>query len=585
MPLIGTAGHVDHGKSTLIQALTGRDPDRWALEKERGLTIDLGFAWMTLPGGTTVSFVDVPGHEKYLKNMLAGIEAIDLALFVVAADEGWMPQSEEHLAVLDLLDVEHGVVALTKIDAVDDDLGRLAATEVADRLSGTTLSDAPIVAVSARDRIGLDRLTAELEKHLPASVPDKSRPRLWVDRVFAAHGAGTIVTGTLLDGGLTVGEEVEILPQGISARVRGIQSHEQRTESVGPGRRIALNLSGVDHHQISRGDMVGRPGQWLMTDRVTVGITSARYVESLPAKGDYQIHIGSAAHRVRIIGLSEGVALLKLARPLPLVAGDRFILRDTGRKLVTAGGRVLDPSPPPRVSRALTLSRTIDPSATPDEIADSLLAARGAAPALELEIHSGGGTARRSRQMAGMVVTADRLAELTNDATAIVRRAYEEHPLRNGLPLATLAETLGLDVEAAATVVTESGELTRIGPDVGLTGREARLSSDQESSWVEAERRLASSLAVPGESDLGLDPDVIGLKLRNGELVRIAPGLVYLAGQIDQLKGAISEMGEGFTVSQFRDATGLSRKYAVPILEWSDKEGLTVRRGDTRSVR
>jgi selenocysteine-specific elongation factor len=585
MPLIGTAGHVDHGKSTLIQALTGRDPDRWALEKERGLTIDLGFAWMTLPGGTTVSFVDVPGHEKYLKNMLAGIEAIDLALFVVAADEGWMPQSEEHLAVLDLLDVEHGVVALTKIDAVDDDLGRLAATEVADRLSGTTLSDAPIVAVSARDRIGLDRLTAELEKHLPASVPDKSRPRLWVDRVFAAHGAGTIVTGTLLDGGLTVGEEVEILPQGISARVRGIQSHEQRTESVGPGRRIALNLSGVDHHQISRGDMVGRPGQWLMTDRVTVGITSARYVESLPAKGDYQIHIGSAAHRVRIIGLSEGVALLKLARPLPLVAGDRFILRDTGRKLVTAGGRVLDPSPPPRVSRALTLSRTIDPSATPDEIADSLLAARGAAPALELEIHSGGGTARRSRQMAGMVVTADRLAELTNDATAIVRRAYEEHPLRNGLPLATLAETLGLDVEAAATVVTESGELTRIGPDVGLTGREARLSSDQESSWVEAERRLASSLAVPGESGLGLDPDVIGLKLRNGELVRIAPGLVYLAGQIDQLKGAISEMGEGFTVSQFRDATGLSRKYAVPILEWSDKEGLTVRRGDTRSVR
>jgi selenocysteine-specific elongation factor len=584
MPLIGTAGHVDHGKSTLIQALTGRDPDRWAVEKERGLTIDLGFAWMTLPGGTTVSFVDVPGHEKYLKNMLAGIEAIDLALFVVAADEGWMPQSEEHLAVLDLLDVEHGVVALTKIDAVDDDLGRLAATEVADRLSGTTLSDAPIVAVSARDRIGLDRLTAELEKHLPASVPDKSRPRLWVDRVFAAHGAGTIVTGTLLDGGLTVGEEVEI-PQGISARVRGIQSHEQRTESVGPGRRIALNLSGVDHHQISRGDMVGRPGQWLMTDRVTVGITSARYVESLPAKGDYQIHIGSAAHRVRIIGLSEGVALLKLARPLPLVAGDRFILRDTGRKLVTAGGRVLDPSPPPRVSRALTLSRTIDPSATPDEIADSLLAARGAAPALELEIHSGGGTARRSRQMAGMVVTADRLAELTNDATAIVRRAYEEHPLRNGLPLATLAETLGLDVEAAATVVTESGELTRIGPDVGLTGREARLSSDQESSWVEAERRLASSLAVPGESGLGLDPDVIGLKLRNGELVRIAPGLVYLAGQIDQLKGAISEMGEGFTVSQFRDATGLSRKYAVPILEWSDKEGLTVRRGDTRSVR
>ncbi|MGH3649482.1 MAG: selenocysteine-specific translation elongation factor, partial [Acidimicrobiia bacterium] len=245
MPLIGTAGHVDHGKSTLIQRITGRDPDRWAEEKRRGLTIDLGFAWTTLPDGTEVSFVDVPGHEKFLKNMLAGIEAIDVALFVVAADEGWMPQSEEHLAVLDLLEVGRGVVALTKVDLVEEDLAELAAAETADRLAGTSLEASEIIPVSGMTGEGVSDLLDALVAQMPDSHVAGSRPRLWVDRSFTLPGAGTILTGTLLDGALSVEDVVEVYPTGNLGRVRAIQSHEKSHQRIGPGRRVALNVSGV----------------------------------------------------------------------------------------------------------------------------------------------------------------------------------------------------------------------------------------------------------------------------------------------------------------------------------------------------
>ena len=249
MPLIGTAGHVDHGKSTLVEALTGRDPDRWAEEKERGLTIDLGFAWTTLRPAGEVSFVDVPGHERFLKNMLAGIEAIDVALFVVAADEGWMPQSEEHLAVLDLLGIDSGVVALSKIDLVDPEVAALVEIEIAQRLSGTTLQDAPIVPVSARTGEGLDHLREELAVRVDEVQHRGDRPRLWIDRSFSVRGAGTVVTGTLTEGPMRVGDDLELLPVRKRARIRGMQSHESGIEMAGPGRRLALNLTGVDRDE------------------------------------------------------------------------------------------------------------------------------------------------------------------------------------------------------------------------------------------------------------------------------------------------------------------------------------------------
>ncbi len=278
MPVVGTAGHVDHGKSTLVRALTGRDPDRWDEEKRRGLTIDLGFAWTTLADGTEISFVDVPGHERFIKNMLAGSEAIDVALFVVAADEGWMPQSEEHLAVLDLLGVSTGVVAITKADRVDDELMEFVTLEVEEKLAGTSLAGSPSIAVSPVSDQGMEELRTALATAVAAAGPhliDIGRPRLWVDRSFTITGAGTVVTGTLLDGPLTTGDQLEIWPGSLEARVRGLQSHEREHHRVEPHNRVAVNLVGFERAEVTRGAMLGRPDDWQQTNTVLVRIEAA----------------------------------------------------------------------------------------------------------------------------------------------------------------------------------------------------------------------------------------------------------------------------------------------------------------------
>ncbi|MGA7097665.1 MAG: selenocysteine-specific translation elongation factor, partial [Acidimicrobiia bacterium] len=393
MPLIGTAGHVDHGKSTLVQALTGRDPDRWEEEKRRGLTIDLGFAWTTLPNGGEVSFVDVPGHERYLKNMLAGIEAIDVALFVVAADEGWMPQSEEHLAVLDLLGIHRGVVALTKIDAVDEETAGLAALEIEERLEATSLQDAPIIPVSARTGVGLENLLQTLDDLVAQVEPGGDRPRLWVDRAFSVSGAGTVVTGTLVEGSLRTGDEVTLFPGGARTRIRGIQSHERELEQAGPGRRVALSLSGVDRAAVPRGSMLGLADQWVVTRRFTATLMPARYVDVFPERGAFHVHVGSGAHPAEIHVLEGDLGLVSIPDELPLRSGDRFIVRETGRKMVVAGGVVIDPSPP-RSRKAIRSFPKMDPLGTKDSIATALLAGRGLDRAARLEAESGGGHPR-----------------------------------------------------------------------------------------------------------------------------------------------------------------------------------------------
>ncbi len=584
MPLIGTAGHVDHGKSTLIEAITGRDPDRWAEEKRRGLTIDLGFAWATLPGGTEVSFVDVPGHERFLKNMLAGIEAIDVALFVVAADEGWMPQSEEHLAVVDLLEVDRGVVAVTKVDLVDEEMIELATAEVADHLARTTLDGARIVPVSARSGQGLPQLLEALAELTPTESPDRARPRLWVDRSFTITGAGTVVTGTLLGGSLAVDDAVEAYPKGLQGRVRGIQSHETTHDSVGPGRRVALNLGGIDYEDLERGDLIAAPGQWETSGRFTVSLRKARYAEKVEPRGAYQLHLGSSAHRVEITGLHDQVAMLQVDTALPMAVGDRFILRDTGRKLVVAGGRVLDPAPG-TTKLALGESTIIDPELPPDEIASVLLAIRGTDLRQRLAAHSDGGRVSDAVEVGDRVVAPRLIEELVVTAVSLVDAEHSRHPLRPGLPLATLAERLGVDLAMAEKVVDHADTLERRGPDVALAGHTSGLDPAQQEDWARVVETLHRSLAVPSESDLGLDAEVVHLKLRAGELVRVGPSLLFLPDQIEELKRLIRGLPDEFTVAEFRDAAGLSRKYAVPILEWADREGLTVRRGDLRGLR
>lgn len=584
MPLIGTAGHVDHGKSTLIERITGRDPDRWREEKQRGLTIDLGFAWTTLPGGTEVSIVDVPGHERFLKNMLAGIEAIDVALLVVAADEGWMPQSEEHLAVLDLLDVDRGVVALTKCDIVETELAQLAAAETEDRLAGTSLEGSPIAQVSAVTGEGLPRLLELLEGSLPPDPADDGRPRLWVDRSFPIAGAGTVVTGSLLGGAVAVEDTVEIYPTGQTGRVRAIQSHEESHMIVGAGRRVALNIGGIPHDDIARGNMVGRPGQWETSRRAAVTMRATRFAGEIDQRGAYQMHIGSASRLVSVIGISSGLALLQLDQDVPMAVGDRFILRDTGRRLVVAGGRILDPAPG-ATSRALKTAGAVDPDAGVDEVATRLLGIRGHDDLSRLEAHSGGGRPSDALTVGSDAVDPGVAKRLAKQAAHLVMADHEIHPLRPGFPLATLAERLHVSQSVAEAVIAGSDVLERHGPDVKTVGHTPKPSRSQEEQWVKAETSLRAGLGVPDEAELGLDQEMIALKLRTGELVRIAPGLVYLATQMREIRDLIKSCVGDFTVSQFRDVSGLSRKYAVPILEWSDREGLTVRRGDYRRVR
>jgi selenocysteine-specific elongation factor len=584
MPLIGTAGHVDHGKSTLIERITGRDPDRWREEKQRGLTIDLGFAWTSLPRGREVSFVDVPGHERFLKNMLAGIEAIDVALFVVAADEGWMPQSEEHLAILDLLEVERGVVAVTKCDLVEPDLAALAVAEISESLVGTTLEGSPIVQVSSVTGAGIPELLSLLEGSLPPEPEDNGRPRLWVDRSFAVTGAGTVVTGSLLGGAISVDDTVELYPAGKTARVRAIQSHEQSHQTLGPGRRVALNVTGVSHDEIARGEMVGRAGHWMTTQRLAATLRPARFVDDIDQRGAYQMHIGSASRRVTITGMDTGRVILQLDEPVVGAVGDRFILRDTGRRLVVAGGRILDPSPGP-TGRALAALSSIDPSARPDIIATQLLLVREHDELGKLEAHSAGGRPVGAVIAGGEALDASVAQRLAGLATEMVATEHSEHPLRPGLPLATLAERLGLGAQLTEAVVGLTTVLDRVGPVVRKQGHTEALTESQTSAWHEAENRLLGDLAVPPESELGVDQEVIAFKLRTGDLVRVAPGLVYLAPQIEEIKRLLRSCGTEFTVARFRDISGLTRKYAVPILEWSDKEGLTVRRGDNRRIR
>lgn len=585
MPVIGTAGHVDHGKSTLIERITGRDPDRWAEEKQRGLTIDLGFAWATLPGGSEVSFVDVPGHERYLKNMLAGIEAIDIALFVVAADEGWMPQSEEHLAVLDLLEVDAAVIALTKTDLATDDLIELASLETAEQLKGTSLQDAPVVPVSGTTGDGISDLIENLDRLVArVTVPDESRPRLWVDRSFTSSGAGTIVTGTLLDGSLEKGQTVEVFPAGTTARIRGIQSHEKSLEVAEPGSRVALNLSGIDRDSISRGDMIGLPGQWDSTDRLLASVRTARYSEPLEQKGAFQLHMGSSVREMRITARSDDHAVLQLDRPIPAAVGDRFVIRDTGRRLVVAGGRVVDPSPGAS-RRSIATGSAVDPASSPNEIATSLLDLRGLEQKSRLQAHSRGGLPADAVQAGGVFASEKHFDDLTIQAIKSVADQHERHPLRVGIPTATLAERLGAGVDLLELVVAEEPGLEREGPYVRLAGHRVEVGAEDQAAWDRVRQALTEGLNVPSVSELSVDPELLHVVIRQGDLVRVSSELVYLSSQIEELTKAIKALPSEFTVSDFRDAVGLSRKYAVPILEWADKEGLTVRRGNFRTVR
>ncbi len=442
--MVATAGHVDHGKSSLIVRLTGMDPDRWAEEKRRGLTIDLGYAWCTLPSGREIGFVDVPGHERFIGNMLAGVGPVRLVLFVVAADEGWKPQSEEHLQILDVLGVRGGVIALTKRDLVDDETLEIAADEVRERVAGTGLSDAPIVPVSSETGEGVDALASALDVMLDQAGPaEDARTRLHIDRVFTIKGAGTVVTGTLAGGCIDVGDAVEVYPTGIRARIRSLQTHKQAEERACPVSRVAANLVGVERDRLGRGDVLAMPETWRPTRVFDARLRPVRGLSrAITARGAFKLYVGAAEvdARLRLYGITrleagqEAFARITTSVPVVLDVGDRFVVRESGRGETVAGGVVLDAGPPVRAGVDPVARLAARASATRDELPARLVDERGAIRAADVYGLTGsraaGGTA------VGEWLVADTLRSSVEASVVEALAAFHaEHPLDAGADL------------------------------------------------------------------------------------------------------------------------------------------------------
>ena len=588
MPIIGTAGHVDHGKSTLVEALTGRDPDRWTEEKERGLTIDLGFAWAQF-GDEAVGFVDVPGHERFIKNMLAGVGSVDVALFAVAADEGWMPQSEEHLAVLDLLNTTHGIIALTRIDLADDDLIELSMLDVEEHVNGTVAESWPVVGVSAVTGQGIEDLVAAIEGALTAAgpAPDVGSPRMWVDRAFGIAGAGVIATGTLTGGPLCVGDVLQCYPGG-EVRVRSLQSHEIDRETISPGSRAAANLVGVERQDLERGTLLAPPGAIGMSKRFLAQLGfPPRSDGEITDRGAYHIHLGTATIPARLRAVTDGpepAVIITPNEPVPVAMGDRFILRDTGRRAVVAGGVVLDPAPTQRPSgKDITvLSGALHGS--PDARADALVATHGTISVGELQRSTGGGVPTSAVTVGDRYLAQDVFSKHRQELVAAVGDYHARYPLRQGLPKSEAASRLRIDASLVLALVEAGTDLVEAGPAILRRGFSPELGPTEVAAWEKARSILAADLAVPRASELDLPDELKHVLIRRGDLIRIDDDLVLLPAQIDKITTGIQELPEGFTVAMFRDHFGLSRRHAVPLLEWLDGEGWTRRRGDGRSV-
>ncbi|MDK1017824.1 MAG: selenocysteine-specific translation elongation factor [Actinomycetota bacterium] len=586
MPIVGTAGHVDHGKSTLVQALTGRDPDRWAEEKERGLTIDLGFAWTEIEG-IDVGFVDVPGHERFIKNMLAGVGGIDCALLVVAADGGWMPQTEEHAAVLDLLDTRAGVIALTRIDLVDDDTRELAALEIMEETAGTVLADWPIVPVSPITGEGLDELRAQLATALGRHKPLVAGPlRMWIDRSFTISGAGVVVTGTVSGGRIAIGDEVAILPGGRSDRVRGLHHHDHAVDEASAGSRTAINLQSSSLTDVPRGTLICTPGTIAETGRILTTIEPARGFDEIPPRGAFHVHLGTAHIPVQIRQLHDSNAyMLTLSDVLPVAIGDRFILRDTGRRAVVGGGRVLDPRPADRVSMETIelLAGSLDRPVR--DVADALLTVRGITRADDLAEAAGGVAPSCGTRAGPLIISEAAIADIALRITDIVGRYHDAHPLRPGMAKPEVATRIGLDLAVIEATVRESESLRESNGSIHLVDFVNALTPQQESTWERVRSDLEASYDVPRMGVIDLDSELLHALVRRGDLIQVAPDLVFTQRQVNSLTQRLGELPEGFTVSQFKEAFGMTRRQAIPTLEWLDKSGWTRRSGDGRSLR
>jgi len=627
--VIATAGHVDHGKSALVRAVTGMEPDRWAEERRRGLTIDLGFAWLTLPGGERLSFVDVPGHERFVPNMLAGVGPVPAVLFVVAADGGWMPQSAEHLAAIDALGISRGLLAVSRADLADPGPARRRAIEEIER---TSLGRLPAVSVSAVTGHGLPELRtalAELAAGLP--TPDPAAPvRLWVDRVFSMTGSGTVVTGTLPAGTIRAGGELLLTPAGRPVRIRAIESLHEKAAQVRGVSRVAVNLRGIATAQLARGMALVEPGGWTLTATIDIKLAGPQ-AGSEPAPRlprQVTVHIGSARTAARVRPLGGPFARLSLREPLPLHVADRLLLRDPGAARVTAGtpaitgAIVLDVSPPgtrrrqPAAAVRRELAAWPDPPAAADLLRRRGLARPADVRAMGLGFGSDG---PEPVTAAGWLADPEHWSVLRERLADVVGEHAARDPLAPGMPLEAARAALGLpDRQLVEALAAEPG---RGAPGYPLAVRDGRVRRAADpgartpagghppparSSPAAAEsqpdpgllpapvadavRSLRTELAAsPFRApeagrlrELGLDRKAIAAAARAGLLLRIGPELVLAPGADTAAARVLARLPQPFTTAQARQALDTTRRVAIPLLEYLDRASVTRRLPDDR---
>src|SRR3954447_4337492 len=568
MHVVATAGHVDHGKSTLVRALTGMEPDRWAEERRRGLTIDLGFAWTTLPSGADLALVDVPGHERFLTNMLAGVGPVPAVVFVVAADEGWQAQSDEHLRIADALRVEHAVVAVTKADRGD---AVLVAADVVRRAAATTLRGAPVVGVAATSGEGMDELRVALDAMVAAlPTPAVDAPvRMWVDRAFTIRGAGTVVTGTLPAGTLRDGLALELAPAGRRVVVRGLESLKRQTDAVSGSARVAVNLRGVDRDEVRRGMALVTPGRWQTTD--TVDVLGAGDVE-LPR--DVVVHVGAAAVPARSRRLGAGALRLQLAHPLPLHLGDRLLVRDPAQRAV-AGVDVADLTPPTlrRRGEAAAVAAGLEVPTSADE----LVARKGVMTIEEVTRAGFAAPPSAARHAGGCWVAPQRWDEWSRQAVAVTAQS-------GAVDLEVLRRAL--DAPSAAVVREMVGEIAGLTVDGGQVRAAGSAPADPPEIVALVERLAADPLAAPEATEVAaLDRSALGTASRQGRLLHLA-GAVYVGpGAVEVALQRLRDLPAPFSVSDARQALGVSRRVTVPLLEHLDARRRTRRLPDgTRIV-
>ncbi|HAE59430.1 MAG TPA: selenocysteine-specific translation elongation factor [Anaerolineae bacterium] len=630
MRVIGTAGHVDHGKSTLIAALTGTHPDRLKEEQEREMTIDLGFGWLSLPDGEEIGIVDVPGHRDFIENMLAGIGGIDAALLIIAADEGVMPQTREHLAILDLLQIQTGIIVITKVDLMDDaEWLDLLEEDVRRALAGTVLSQAPLVRVSARTGFGLEELLSTLKIILTERSQrlDLGRPRLPIDRVFSMPGFGTVLTGTLSDGHFSLGDEVELLPSGERGRIRGLQTHKKKEEIALPGSRTAVNVSGLPLEDVTRGEVLAKPGQYKSTRRIDARLRLLKDI-SAPLKHATEVKVfhgttETIAH-LRLLGAEalepgeEGWIQLELRDPLVAVRGDRFIIRLPSPAETLGGGLVVDPQPKARHRRMdeavlKRLSALLE--GTPADVFFQAALALGAVPLKEM-------AARARLELAPAQEAIDELiadgrllgleeGKTVPDANTLFIAAplweslkaaaldaltgyHKSYPLRKGMPREELKSKLKQPPKVFNALVKKLAlgtEVVEAGSWLARPGHEIRFSESQQAKVSALIRRFDGTPYSPPsvkETVADVGEDIYTALLDLGELYAVGQDVVFrkpvYEQMVEKVRALLAEKGQA-TGAEVRDLFDTSRKYALALLEHLDALGVTLRDGDYRRLR